>query len=1037
MENWLQNPGNPIILEIYISANDSTRAIIEMPLKSNFTTIDTLVLPDQTLRLVVPTSIAMTTASNPDRNGIHITTNHDVSVYAMNKRQYSADMAVILPSYALGNEYIVVSHWEEGNRNNNDNSDSEFLIVAVENNTAIEIIPSHNTKDGRLAGVPYQIFMDKGETYQVKARGDLTGTKINAVANTDSECKRFAVFAGNMYTKVGECDHPDGHDHLYAQMYPIYTWGKEYITVDFNTRSGGDHVKVIASEDDSEIFLNGNYVSSLQSGEFLFLKELQGVNFISSSKIISVAQFSRSQACDNTTGDPFIILINPNEQVLKKITFLTPSIATLRNYNLSIIAKSSDVPTVELNGNSISHYFQHVPYDTSYSYAKVSISSGNHTLRSGEGIIAYVYGYGSNESFGYPTGAGLTNLNLNITVIDLNGEDIPIDSICHNTEVWFKPETEFEFARFEWNFGDGTIVSVDSPDSVAHIYEKPGKYIVEVTGTSGRAGCVSGAEQKSVKVVRVLYPKVNIVGPRSICPNTSDVAYTIKEKEQYNLYWFVSGGIINGEIDRDSISVDWGETNTDAWLKILPWDDRGCYGDTIIKPIKIKIQLDPEAPFGPDTLCSSNIQNVEYETFYTNGSTYNWSVDFGVIGEGRGENNITVNWESWGYGNIWFEQNSVTDTVCAGISDTLSVYIQRNPDDNLQIHTEKIQYGIDEPIEFDISTDSLYHIASWNFDSGRHLDSVAITVKPVISYNCPGTYEVHAIVYDTLGICDARSENSIELQVFGPELEIIYVTHENDLPDQLNIEWNMKEGEYYDKPVYLYRDEIFIDSLTIQDVVYTDSTVNSDSVIYMYEILTNLDCEDKITSGYHNNILLLAELDQEMKDKANLFWNPYENWNYGVDSYEIFIKVDDGEFKLLGEFSAGQLQYTFTSDDLGFEHCFKIKANESGGNDAFSWSNLACVTFIPELYPYNIITPNDDGKNETFYIENIEHYPNSVLRIFNRWGRKVYDTRGYNNNWGGIYNGEILPNSTYFYVLELNESRSLIRTINGMVSILR
>ena len=130
-------------------------------------------------------------------------------------------------------------------------------------------------------------------------------------------------------------------------------------------------------------------------------------------------------------------------------------------------------------------------------------------------------------------------------------------------------------------------------------------------------------------------------------------------------------------------------------------------------------------------------------------------------------------------------------------------------------------------------------------------------------------------------------------------------------------------------------------------------------------------------------------------------------------------------------------KYIFESKDLGFEHCFKLIANESAGNSAYSWSNISCVTFVPFLFPYNIITPNNDDKNETFWIENIEHYPNSVLTIFNRWGQKIYETRGYGNNWGGKYNGQILPNSTYYYVLELNEPRADRETINGTITILR
>ncbi|WP_201984045.1 T9SS type B sorting domain-containing protein [Hymenobacter rubidus] len=53
------------------------------------------------------------------------------------------------------------------------------------------------------------------------------------------------------------------------------------------------------------------------------------------------------------------------------------------------------------------------------------------------------------------------------------------------------------------------------------------------------------------------------------------------------------------------------------------------------------------------------------------------------------------------------------------------------------------------------------------------------------------------------------------------------------------------------------------------------------------------------------------------------------------------------------------------------------------------------------LYFYNIITPNNDGQNDVFKIENIEFYPKTALTIFNRWGRKVYQTDDYHNNFGG------------------------------------
>src|SRR5690606_322624 len=77
---------------------------------------------------------------------------------------------------------------------------------------------------------------------------------------------------------------------------------------------------------------------------------------------------------------------------------------------------------------------------------------------------------------------------------------------------------------------------------------------------------------------------------------------------------------------------------------------------------------------------------------------------------------------------------------------------------------------------------------------------------------------------------------------------------------------------------------------------------------------------------------------------------------------------------------------------------------------------------------YNGVTPDGDGMNDYFIIDNIELFPNNNVTIYNRWGRKVYETHGYNSN-GNVFNGtaegkgiisqkEKLPTGTYYYVVE-------------------
>ncbi|MBI2259736.1 MAG: gliding motility-associated C-terminal domain-containing protein [Flavobacteriia bacterium] len=71
-----------------------------------------------------------------------------------------------------------------------------------------------------------------------------------------------------------------------------------------------------------------------------------------------------------------------------------------------------------------------------------------------------------------------------------------------------------------------------------------------------------------------------------------------------------------------------------------------------------------------------------------------------------------------------------------------------------------------------------------------------------------------------------------------------------------------------------------------------------------------------------------------------------------------------------------------------------------------------------------IFTPNSDGNNDFFVIQNIEEYPINKIHIFNRNGDKVYDAEPYLNDWNGVSNvsglslGKKLIEGTYFYRFE-------------------
>ena len=84
------------------------------------------------------------------------------------------------------------------------------------------------------------------------------------------------------------------------------------------------------------------------------------------------------------------------------------------------------------------------------------------------------------------------------------------------------------------------------------------------------------------------------------------------------------------------------------------------------------------------------------------------------------------------------------------------------------------------------------------------------------------------------------------------------------------------------------------------------------------------------------------------------------------------------------------------------------------------------------IEPINVITPNNDGKNDALVFKGLEKFPFSDIQIFNRYGQSVFSATPYKNNWDGRSKGEELPAGSYFYVLivdnvEIKSAVTIIR----------
>lgn len=125
-----------------------------------------------------------------------------------------------------------------------------------------------------------------------------------------------------------------------------------------------------------------------------------------------------------------------------------------------------------------------------------------------------------------------------------------------------------------------------------------------------------------------------------------------------------------------------------------------------------------------------------------------------------------------------------------------------------------------------------------------------------------------------------------------------------------------------------------------------------------------------------------------------------------------------GNTAVLSDLSPGAYAFTVT-DANGCSH---------EGTGSPGYINDVCFV-IP-----GIITPNNDGYNDTWYIEGLEVYPDVTIDVFDRWGRRVFHSEGHETHFDGTFNGRELPMESYHYIIDLNNGTE---KIVGNITIIR
>jgi hypothetical protein len=373
---------------------------------------------------------------------------------------FSNDASLLLPSNTFGQEYVVVSR-EEIPASGIETFRGSIAIVATAEETKVTITPSAPTMGG--AGFPQ---MEAGETttvtlqpYQVlNIQSDMLGADLTGTIVTAD--KPIGVFGGHEAAVGSEqcCA-----DHLEQQLFPVSTWGKNYVATKSKARGvEKDYWRIVAATDGTSVTVSPSLPGvpspiTLKRGDFYEFQtdkdfvitsteavlvaqtlpssqEIAGpptcldssecadgysCSFISPECMIDTPYCESTNDCPSShscacgdlgfctcepIGDPALILSAPVEQYRSAYVFLTPT-NYLDDY-INIIAPKG--ATVKLDDQNVSDAeFKNVG-DGSYRVARIKVNDGMHRVEATAPVGVIAYGYDDDVSYGYPAGLSLT-----------------------------------------------------------------------------------------------------------------------------------------------------------------------------------------------------------------------------------------------------------------------------------------------------------------------------------------------------------------------------------------------------------------------------------------------------------------------------------------------------------------------------------------------------------------------------------------------------------------------------------------------------
>ncbi|MEZ5007047.1 MAG: PKD domain-containing protein [Chitinophagales bacterium] len=556
--------------------------------------------------------------------------------------------------------------------------------------------------------------------------------------------------------------------------------------------------------------------------------------------------------------------------------------------------------------------------------------------------------------------------------------DFTFDAGCFSLPVEFEDLTSTSLANnpivdWNWNFGDGgTIDGVPDP---SYEYSSDGSFPVQMIATSA-LGCIDTATKVITTLPSPTADFENLLtctGSNHTFNNLSNLNGTALQDYSWDFGDGLGFSFTTTDLNPPAQTYT---TAGNFTIQLAASSTSGC-SDTARLVLTVTESVQAEFSTTPIKICPG--QEIQFNNTTTQAfDSLLWTID---------GNEFTIDNPTYTYNTPGNQPISLV-VYSAGIcSDSTgkNILIEDGPfaDFSGDSTCSNSNYNfLNNSIDNGFAIDNYV----WDFGDG----TTGSGFEPTHTYSTAGDYVVTLIVSSSLVACSDTTTDVMNVKAgilseftFAPDticegVTTVQFTNQSSGGSWDSIFWDFGNNEFstLNDPTQLYTEG---GSYTVTMTIYDDICGELDTVhiVNVFEV-PSLNLPDTLN--------ICDEIFERLSVEGN------------------------GTFDIL--WSTGE-----TSESIVIDNSFDTIIVQVNNNGCISFDTTFITRDCPAYLP-NTFTPNGDGVND-FFLPLPNNITSFTLKVFDRWGKKVFETNTFDIGWDGNYaNGNRAPLDTYSYIFE-------------------